>query len=90
MLARRALLKQLAAIGWLAPTGTVALIQAALARGDVPVVNGINSLTGTATVNGRPAKVGTPLKPGDTVATNKGSSAVLVIGKDGLDRKSVV
>ena len=84
MLARRARLKQFAALGLLGPAGTVALIQAALARGDVPVVNGINSLTGNATVNGRPAKVGTPLKPGDTVATNKGSSAVLVIGRDGF------
>ena len=84
MLARRARLKQFAALGLLGPAGTVALIQAALARGDVPVVNGIHSLAGNATVNGRPAKIGTPLKPGDTVATNKGSSAVLVIGKDGF------
>ena len=84
MLARRARLKQFAALGLLGPAGTVALIQAALARGDVPVVNGIHSLAGNATVNGRPAKIGAPLKPGDTVSTAKGSSAVLVIGKDGF------
>ena len=81
---RRARLKQLAALGLLGPAGISGLIQEALAKGDVPVVKGINSLSGSATVNGSPAKVGTPLKPGDRVTTSGGSTAVLVIGKDGF------
>ena len=82
--ARRTRLKQLAALGWLAPAGISGLIREALAKGNVPVVNGVNSLDGSATVNGKSAKVGTPLRPGDTVSTASGSTAVLVIGKDGF------
>lgn len=84
LIARRAWLKQLAAVGLLGPAGISALIQEALAKGDVPVANGINSLSGSATVNGNPAKAGTPLKAGDKVSTSKGSAAVLVVGKDGF------
>ena len=79
---RRARLKQLAALGLLGPAGISGLIQEALARGDVPVVKGVNSLSGSATINGMPAKVGMPLKAGDIVSTSSGSMAVLVIGKD--------
>lgn len=82
--ARRARLKQLAALGLLGPAGVSGLIQEALAKGDAPVVKGINSLSGNVTVNGNPAKAGAPVKPGDKVSTSNGSSAVLVIGKDGF------
>ncbi len=79
---RRRWLKTAAAIGLLGPAGISGLIQEALAKGDLPVVPGINSLTGTATVNGVPAKVGTPVKAGDRVTTGANSSAVVVVGKD--------
>ena len=82
--ARRARLKQLAALGLLGPAGVSGLIQEALAKGDAPVVKGINSTSGNVTVNGNPAKAGAPVKPGDKVSTSNGSSAVLVIGKDGF------
>ena len=82
--ARRARLKQLAALGLLGPAGISGLIQEALAKGDVPVVKGINSLTGSVMVNGLAAKAGTPVKPGDKVSTGNGSTAVLVLGKDGF------
>ena len=82
--ARRARLKQLAALGLLGPAGVSGLIQEALAKGDAPVVKGINSTSGNVTVNGNPAKAGAPVKPGDKVSTGNGSSAVLVIGKDGF------
>ena len=81
---RRTRLKQLAALGLLGPAGISGLIQEALAKGDVPVVKGINALTGSVMVNGKPATVGAPLKPGDIVSTGKASTAVLVIGKDGF------
>ena len=81
---RRARLKQLAALGLLGPAGISGFIQEVLAKGDVPVVNGINSLSGSVTVNGSPAKAGTPLKAGDKVSTANASTAVLVLGKDGF------
>ncbi len=80
--ARRSRLKQLAAMGLLGPAGVSGLIQEALAKGDLPVVNGVNSLSGIATVNDIPAKVGTPVNAGDVVSTTTGSTAVLVVGKD--------
>ncbi|MFM7462091.1 MAG: hypothetical protein ACKO15_14770 [Burkholderiales bacterium] len=58
------------------------MIQEALAKGDLPVTPGIQSLTGAVTVNGQSAKVGTPMKVGDRVATGAKSSAVVVVGKD--------
>lgn len=82
--ARRARLKQLAALGLLGPAGISGLIQEALAKGDVPVLKGINSLTGSVMVNGLAAKAGTLVKPGDKVSTGNGSTAVLVLGKDGF------
>ena len=81
---RRTRLKQLAALGLLGPAGISGLIQEALAKGDVPVVKGINALSGSVTVNGKPASIGAPLQPGDSVSTGKASTAVLVIGKDGF------
>ena len=79
---RRRWLKTAAALGLLGPAGISGLIQEALAKGDVPPVAGINSLTGTAQVNGVAAKVGTPVKPGDRVTTGPNSFAVVVVGKD--------
>lgn len=79
---RRKWLKTAAAIGLLGPAGISGLIQDALAKGDVPTVAGINSLQGTATVNGKPARVGTAVKPGDRVTTGAASFAVIVVGKD--------
>jgi hypothetical protein len=54
----------------------------ALASGDHPATPGINRLEGTATVNGRPAKVGTPVAMGDSVATGPRSQAVVVLKGD--------
>lgn len=91
--ARRRRLIQLAALGVLGPAGISGLIQDALANGDLPPVVGINSLSGSVTVNGIAAKVGTPVKPGDKVATGRGSTAVVVIGKDAYllrDNTSVI
>ncbi len=79
---RRRWLKSAAALGLLGPAGISGLIQEALAKGDLPVTQGVQSAEGTVTVNGKPAKVGTPVKVGDRVATGPKSSAVVVVGKD--------
>ena len=79
---RRTTLKQLAALGLLGPAGISGFIQEVLAKGDSPVVSGIQSLTGSATINGRDAKVGSAVNPGDKIATGKDSLAVVVVGKD--------
>lgn len=79
---RRTTLKQLAALGVLGPAGISGFISEALAKGDAPAASGIHSLTGNATINGQDAKVGSAVKPGDKIATGKGSLAVVVVGKD--------
>jgi hypothetical protein len=56
------------------------IISEALAKGDVPP--GIARLDGSATVNGREAKVGTPVNLGDKVSTARSSQAVVVVGSD--------
>lgn len=60
--------------------GITSIISDVLAKGDVPP--GIAKLDGSATVNGREAKVGTPVNLGDRVATARGSQAVVVLGSD--------
>jgi hypothetical protein len=79
---RRRWLKRMSALGVLGPAGISGLIQEALAKGDLPTASGIHSLTGTATVNGKSARIGTPVKPGDRVSTGPMSFAVVVVGKD--------
>src|SRR5881398_363586 len=60
--------------------GITMLISDALAKGDVPP--GVARLDGSATVNGREAKIGTPVTLGDRVATGKSSQVVIVVGSD--------
>ena len=74
---RRDLMRYLAAGGGAALAN---LVSQALAKGDVPP--GVNRLEGAASVNGRPAKVGTPVAVGDRVSTERASQAVIVVGKD--------
>jgi len=70
---RRAALAMLAA-------GASGAILRALAKGDVPT--GVNRVEGSVHVNGSQAHVGTPVRPGDRVATAKSSQAVIVVGQD--------
>ena len=74
---RRDWMARIAAFG---AAGASGLIAEALAKGDVPP--GVAKLDGSATVNGRDAKVGTPVNLGDKVATAKSSQAVIVVGSD--------
>ena len=76
---RRHLLRIAALAGLGGVSGHIARV---LAAGDLPP--GLHRLEGKATVNGRPAKEGMPLQPGDRVATGAGSRAVVVLKGDAL------
>jgi len=80
--ARRRFVARLAATGALGAGGLSGFIGRALAKGDLPAIPGINQLKGTATVNGRPAGVGTPVSPRDRIATGPRSQAVVVVKDD--------
>ena len=80
---RRELIRYLAA-GGAAALGN--LVAQALAKGDIPP--GVNQLEGSATINGRPAKVGTPVNLGERIATGRDSQAVIVVGKDAFLMRS--
>jgi hypothetical protein len=81
--ARRALLKSLAAAGLLARYGAagglLGALQRALANGNDPLPAGLHKIEGTVTVNGRPARPGQLIKPGDRVVTGPGGEATYVI-----------
>jgi hypothetical protein len=79
---RRRFVARLAAAGALGAGGLSGFIGRALAKGDLPAIPGINQLKGTATVNGRPAAVGTPVSPRDRIATGPASQAVVVVKDD--------
>jgi len=80
--ARRRFVSRLAAAGALGAGGLSGFIGRALAKGDLPAIPGINQLKGTATVNGRPAVVGTLVGPRDRIATGPASQAVVVVKDD--------
>ncbi len=56
------------------------LIRDAVAAGRRP--SGMVDVKGEVLVNGKPARAGAAMKPGDRVATARGSSAVFVVGRD--------
>lgn len=56
------------------------LLRDALAAGKRP--SGMIEVHGEVLINGRSARAGAALKPGDSVATAAGSSAVFVVGRD--------
>jgi hypothetical protein len=80
---RREWLRAIAAYG---AAGASGMISEALAKGDVPP--GVARLDGSATVNGREAKIGTPVVLGDRVATGRSSQAVIVVGSDAFLMRS--
>lgn len=85
---KRSTLKRLAAVsafsafGALGSTGIPGLIREALANGSKPVAPGMHKVSGSVTVNGRPAQAGTVVGAGDTVVTGAGGEAIYVIGQD--------
>jgi hypothetical protein len=79
---RREWLRRIAAGGVLAGGGLTGIVSRALANGDLGGKQGVVQLEGTATVDGRAARVGSAVNAGQRVATGPGSHAVVVIGKD--------
>ena len=80
-LRRREFLERIVA-GAFGAGGASAFLSQALAKGDLPDFQGIARLEGTATVNGLPARVGSPVSARDKVVTGPGSMAVIVVKGD--------
>ena len=82
---KRDTLKRLAALGVLGSAGVAGLsglISEALANGSKPILPGMHKVTGSVTVNGKPAQPGMAVGAGDTVVTAAGGEAIYVIGQD--------
>ena len=62
--------------------GLTGLIQQVLAADARSLPQGIISIKGEVTVNGAPAREGTPVKAGDVVATGAGAQAVYVFAEN--------
>ena len=86
-LQRRAWLRWMAGAS-LGAAGVSGFLSRALAKGDLPTTSGIHRLEGSATVNGNPAKNGSPVGFGDKVATGAGSQAVVVMQGDAFLMRS--
>ena len=67
-----------AALG--AGIGLPAALRRALAQSSGK--QGIRTAQGDIQVNGKPAEPGTPVRPGDAIATGKGAYATFVVGQD--------
>ncbi len=52
--------------------------------GRLPPGRSIYRITGTATVNGQPATLETPIRPGDTIATGEDSELIFVVGTQSM------
>jgi hypothetical protein len=79
---RRVLLKGFVVAGLLGSGSISGLIRDALANGNRPVTPGMHKITGTVTVNGKPAQPGMAVSAGDTIVTGVGGEAIYVIGQD--------
>ena len=76
---RRRLLQQLTALGLLSGAGIPGLIRNALAAGNYPVMQGMHKIRGEVRINGKFAREGQPVLPGDKVTTGVDSEAIYVI-----------
>jgi hypothetical protein len=74
---RRRLMLRISALGL---AGVLASERSALAQGERPA--GLYRAQGSVRVNGKPARQGAALRPGDTVEAGARSQAVFVIGRD--------
>ncbi|MDD5472130.1 MAG: hypothetical protein PHP05_09485 [Sideroxydans sp.] len=85
---RRRLLQQLTALGLLAGTGIPGLIRDALAAGNYPVIQGLHKIKGEVRINGKLAREGQPVLPGDKVTTGANGEAIYVIDGNAFLQRS--
>lgn len=76
---RRWLKRVLAAAGG---AGLSSAIQQVLALAPGPVRQGVNRIRGDVRINGKPAAIGTLVRPGDVVTTGANGYVVLVVNED--------
>lgn len=76
---RRELMLKAVAAGAVGMATYAGWVQQAIAA---PGPSGMQKLKGDVKVNGEPAKIGVPIKPGDVVTTGEDSLAVFVVDKD--------
>jgi hypothetical protein len=79
---RRDWLRFLAAAGAAGPAGLGGWMSGALAAGMFAGSEGVVRVQGSAAVNGKPARAGAPVQPGDKLTTGKDGQAVFVVGPD--------
>ena len=88
---RRKTLRQLFAVGLLGSSGITGLIREALAAGNMPAPQGVYKIRGEVRINGKAAKDGQLVNPGDEVVTGPRSTATYVIGQSAfLQRENSV
>ena len=75
---RRAFVRAVLLAGGFAPA-LLAAVRAAGANSKVPVVPGVQELTGDVRLNGQPARLGQRVQPGDVVRTGADGSCVIII-----------
>ncbi|MDO8927074.1 MAG: hypothetical protein Q7U94_09210 [Sideroxyarcus sp.] len=85
---RRRLLRQLSVLGLLSGAGIPGLIRDALAAGNYPSVQGMHKIKGDVRINGKPAREGQPVLPGDKVTTGADGEAIYVIDRNAFLQRS--
>ena len=81
-LSRRTLFKQWLAVGVAHTCGALGVLQEALAANTLPIQQGILSTKGKVTIDGHPVRIGTVIRPGQTVRTGRGAEAIYVIDRN--------
>lgn len=85
---RRRLLQQLSVLGLLSGPGIPGLIRSALAAGNYPSVQGMHKIRGDVRINGKPAREGQVVLPGDKVTTGADGEAIYVIDRNAFLQRS--
>lgn len=67
---------------------SIGALQRAVAAGRVPLVQGVNQINGSVSINGTQATVGQIVRAGDTIATGPDSSAFFVVGDSAFVMRS--
>jgi hypothetical protein len=85
---RRRLLQQLSVLGLLSGMGIPGVIRSALAAGNYAGVQGMHKIKGEVRINGKLARKGQLVLPGDKVTTGADGEAVYVIDRNAFLQRS--